>query len=65
LSGKEQMLKRRVLEKEESISYFLTGKVIGASNKGSQWSADSLLKTILKFVGLSSGSSGKLAADGV
>ena len=42
--------------------YFLTGKLIGPSNKGSRWSADSLLKTNFKFAGLSSGSSGKLAA---
>jgi hypothetical protein len=48
--------------KFEGLSYFLTGKLIGPSNKGSLWSAESLLKTNFKFAGLSSGSSGKLAA---
>ncbi len=57
------MLKSRVWRKEEDFPYFLTGKLIGPSNRGSLWSAESLLKTKFKFEGLSSGSLGKLAAD--
>ena len=62
-SGKELMLESLFGETQQGCSYFLTGKLMGASKRGSLWSADNLLKTICRIAGLSSGSSGKLAAD--
>jgi hypothetical protein len=55
---KRANVKRSCLEKEKKIDlpYFLTGKPIGPSNRGSLWFAESLLKANFKLVGLSKGS---------